>query len=58
MTDETETRTGPPRRYVWPWFVLAAVLAAILLAMIWLSVEIERTRRIRELNTPGATGGR
>jgi hypothetical protein len=40
------------RRYRWPWFVLAAVLLAIALAVLWLSKEIERTRRIRELNTP------
>jgi len=41
----------PKRRYVWPWFVLAAVLLAILLAILWMSHEIARTRRIRELNS-------
>ena len=41
-----------PRRYTWPWFVLAAVVLAIALAVLWMSKEIERTRRIRDLNAP------
>jgi hypothetical protein len=40
------------RRYAWPWFVLAAVLLAIALAVLWMSKEIGRTRRIRDLNAP------
>jgi hypothetical protein len=40
------------RRYTWPWFVLAAVLLAIALAVLWMSKEIARTRRIRDLNEP------
>ena len=40
------------RRYKWPWFVLAAVLLAIVLAVLWMSKEIARTRRIRDLNAP------
>jgi hypothetical protein len=43
---------GNKRRYTWPWFVLAAVLLAIALAMLWMSKEIARTRRIRDLNAP------
>jgi hypothetical protein len=49
---KNEKRTAPRRRYVWPWFVLAAFLAAIGLAVLWLSVEIDRTRRVRDLNAP------
>ena len=44
--------TGNGRRYTWPWFVLAAVLLAIALAVLWMSKEIARTRRIRDLNAP------
>jgi hypothetical protein len=49
---ENEARTEARRRYVWPWFVLVAILAAIVLAILWLSVEIERTRRVRDLSVP------
>jgi len=42
------------RKYVWPWFVLGAVLLGIALSVLWLSHEIERTRRIRDLNAPAA----
>ena len=44
--------TPPTRRYTWPWFVLGAVLLAIVLAVLWMSKEIEKTRRIRDLNAP------
>jgi hypothetical protein len=55
----TETRmTGPPDKspalqkpkYRWPWFVLAAILLGFALAILWLSREVERTRRLRDLN--------
>jgi hypothetical protein len=45
------------RRYPWPWFVLGAVLLAIVLAVLWMSKEIERTRRIRDLNAPAPQSG-
>jgi hypothetical protein len=40
------------RHYTWPWLLLGAVLLAIALAVLWMSKEIERTRRIRDLNAP------
>jgi hypothetical protein len=49
MTDQPNGR-----RYRWPWFVLAAVLLALALAALWLSKEIQRARRIRELNAPAS----
>ena len=56
MTNDTGQLPGPKneRRYTWPWFVLAAVLLGIVLAVLWMSKEIERTRRIRDSNAPGA----
>src|SRR5258706_6830203 len=42
----------PKRRYTWPWFVLGAVVLAIVLAVAWMSKEVERTRRIRDANAP------
>jgi hypothetical protein len=38
-------------RYHWPRFLLAAILLAIMLAILWLSFEIRRTQRIRDLNS-------
>ncbi|MCX6921672.1 MAG: hypothetical protein NT154_00405 [Verrucomicrobia bacterium] len=54
MTNDAGNQPEPQdkRRYRWPWFVLAAVLLAIALAVLWMSKEIERTRRIRDANTP------
>jgi hypothetical protein len=49
-----QSEAQPKRRYTWPWFVLAAVLLGILLTILWLSREIARTRRIKELNEPVA----
>jgi len=49
MVETTDKPPLPRRRYRWPWFVLAALLAAVLLAAAWLSFEISRTQRIRDL---------
>ena len=40
------------RRYLWPWFVLAAVVLGILLAILWMSYEIKRTKRNRDIGAP------
>jgi hypothetical protein len=37
-------------RYVWPWFVLAGFLLAVLLAILWVSREVQRTQRQRDPN--------
>ena len=44
--------TRDKARYAWPWFVLGAVVLAIALAVAWMSKEVERTRRIRDLSAP------
>jgi hypothetical protein len=43
------------RRYTWPWFLLAGILLGVLLAVLWMSREIERTRQLRQWNSPPAT---
>jgi hypothetical protein len=43
---------GKRRRYTWPWFVLGAVVLAIVLAIAWMSKEVARARRIHDLNAP------
>jgi drug/metabolite transporter (DMT)-like permease len=50
-------KTQPQPRYRWPWFVLAGVLLGFLLAVLWMSKEIERTRRIRDANAPPPASG-
>lgn len=37
-----------PRRYQWPWFVLAAAILGILLAIVWMMGAVRRARQIRE----------
>jgi hypothetical protein len=37
--------------YRWPWFVLAAVILAIVLAVAWMYFEVRKTKRIRDLNS-------
>jgi hypothetical protein len=60
MTNQSGTPPPPEsqRRYKWPWFVLAAVLLAIALAVLWMSQEIARTRHIRDLNEPAPATNR
>jgi hypothetical protein len=54
----TETEAEAKKRYNWPWLVLAALLLGLALAVLWMSKEIERTRRIRDANSPNAPLGR
>jgi Na+/melibiose symporter-like transporter len=48
----TNDETRPKQRYSWPWFLLAAVLLGIVLAIVWMSHEVERTRRNRDFTAP------
>jgi hypothetical protein len=58
MEQQRETEPGGvQRRYLWPWFVLGAVLLAIILSVLWVSHEVERTRRIRDLNASDTNSG-
>jgi bacteriorhodopsin len=41
-----------PRRYKWPWFVLAAVLLFVVLTIVWMSFAVKRERQEREFNAP------
>jgi hypothetical protein len=55
MVLEPSSQSNQRPRYVWPWFVLAAFLVAIVLAVLWMSQEIKRTRWIRDANSPSLT---
>ena len=45
--NESSGKDSQPR-YTWPWFVLAAFLLAVALAVLWLSFEVRRLRRQRD----------
>jgi hypothetical protein len=47
----------PKQNYKWPWFVLAAVLLFLVLAIIWVSFAANREKHERDFNAPIPTGG-
>jgi hypothetical protein len=55
--NSNNTQGEPKRRYIWPWFLLAAVLLGIALAILWMSYEIKRTKRNRDLSSPRSHSG-
>jgi hypothetical protein len=46
---------NPPRRYKWPWFVLAAFLLGLMLAILWMLIDIRAVEQERNLNMPSTT---
>ncbi|MDE3066852.1 MAG: hypothetical protein KGJ60_04790 [Verrucomicrobiota bacterium] len=48
MTDPIET----PRRYTWPWLVLAAFVLFVALAVAWMSAAVHREKQERNFNAP------
>lgn len=58
MDSHQQPNAGATRpRYKWPWFVLAAVILGLVLAVLWMSQEIQRARRIRDANAPTPAEG-
>lgn len=47
-----------PRRYKWPWFVLAAVLLFIALTIVWMSFAVKRERQERDFSAPIPAGAK
>ena len=43
---------GNPQRYQWPWFVLAAFLLGVALAIVWMSFAVHREKEERDVNAP------
>jgi hypothetical protein len=54
MDDESEQ----PRRYKWPWFVLAAVLLFLALAIVWVSFAVKKVEQERSGNAPVPAGAK
>jgi hypothetical protein len=50
-----QTNVNPPRRYKWPWFVLAAFILFVLLAIVWMSFAVRNVERERDSNPPPPT---
>jgi len=48
MSDPKEN----PERYQWPWFVLAAFLLAVALAIVWMSFAVHREKEERDSGAP------
>lgn len=48
----------PKRNYQWPWFLLAAVLLGIVLAVIWVGFAAHREKEERDFNAPLPAQGR
>lgn len=39
-------------RYKWPWFVLAAFVLAVVLAVMWMSYAVKHERDQRDFSAP------
>ena len=53
MADEAD-KNSPKRNYKWPWFVLAAVVLFVILAILWMGVAVHRVKEERGFETPPA----
>ena len=42
----------PKQNYKWPWFVLAAVVLAVVLAVAWMSYAVKHERDQRDFSAP------
>jgi hypothetical protein len=56
MTPKMDEPNEKPRRYRWPWFVLAAFLLGVALAILWMIFEIRIVEQERNPNAPLPAG--
>jgi hypothetical protein len=47
-----------PRRYRWPWFVLASVLLFVALTVVWVSFAVKKVEQQRNFNAPVPAGAK
>jgi hypothetical protein len=57
MNEPNPQPEEPPRRYTWPWFFWGAVVLFVLLAVIWMTVEVKKLERERDYNAPLPASG-
>ena len=48
----TDPNRASATTYRWPWFILGAAILSILLAFLWMTREVQRTKRIRDASAP------
>lgn len=46
----------PKPTYKWPWFVLAAVVLGVVLAVVWMSYAVKHERDQRDFSAPLPSG--
>jgi hypothetical protein len=52
MPGMDEPDQKPPRHYRWPWWVLAAFLLGVALAVLWMVFDVRTIEQERNFNTP------
>jgi hypothetical protein len=57
MTNEPG-ENPPKRNYQWPWFVLAAALLGIALAVVWVGFAVKKVERERDFKAPVSAGAK
>jgi len=57
MTDGPNDNS-PRRNYKWPWFVLAAVVVFIVLAVVWVGIAAKKVEQERDVTAPVPAGAR
>lgn len=55
MNEQDEKAPAP--RYKWPWFVLAAFLLAMALAILWMTFAVRKVEQERNVNAPLPASG-
>jgi len=51
----TNTPDPKPPRYRWPWFLLAAVILAVILTALWVWGAVRKVQRIRDSTRQNAS---
>jgi len=54
--DENNERLPAKLRYQWPWFVLAALILGVALAVVWMTFAVRQARETRDLDRPPSAG--
>lgn len=52
--EDSNHSTGNQTRYVWPWFIAAAVIVAVVIAVLAIRAEAIRVKQQRQFSIPEA----